>query len=174
MSRIIWPTPGLRMTLKIPWHTTNIFMDDDPNPPVPSFFLNGLVHRYDRLKNFNINTVYPNYGLRQGQRFVIFHHGHFVESIYQLMTTLKNLIFPLQQRPTEMRFGTWRRKISPGSTSSGPPWGAPGIGVKMWKSSMTRCWTRRNSGRWSKTWPQAWRPNTVSRPRIWVDGSSPR
>ncbi len=89
--------------LKIPWHTTNIFMDDDPNPPVPSFFLNGLVHRYDRLKNFNINTVYPNYGLRQGQRFVIFHHGHFVESIYQLMTTLKDLIFPLQQRPTEMK-----------------------------------------------------------------------
>ncbi len=89
--------------LEIPWHTTNIFMDDDPNPPVPSFFLNGLVHRYDRLKNFNINTVYPNYGLSQGQRCVIFHHGHFVESIYQLMTTLKDWIFPSQQRPTAMK-----------------------------------------------------------------------
>ncbi|MGO9175038.1 MAG: metallophosphoesterase [Desulfobaccales bacterium] len=88
--------------LEIPWHTTNIFMDDDPNRQVPCFFLNGLVHRYDRLKNFNINTVYPNYGLRQGQRFVIFHHGHFVESIYKLMTTLKDCIFP-QQRPTEMK-----------------------------------------------------------------------
>lgn len=85
--------------LEIPWHTTHIFMDDDPNPPVPSFFLNGLVHRYDRLKNFNINTVYPNYGLRQGVRYVIFHHGHFVESIYKLMTNLKNLIFPGQPLP---------------------------------------------------------------------------
>jgi hypothetical protein len=89
--------------LRIPWHTTHIFMDDDPNPPVPSFFLNGLVHRCDRLKNFNINTGYLNYGLRQGQRWVIFHDGHFVESIYQLMTTLKDLIFPPQQRPTEMK-----------------------------------------------------------------------
>jgi len=67
--------------LKIPWHATNIFMDDDKNPPVPSFFLNGIVHRYDRLANFNINTVYPNYGLRRGNLAVIFHHGHFVESI---------------------------------------------------------------------------------------------
>jgi hypothetical protein len=83
--------------LENPWHTTNIFMDDDPNPPVPSFLLNGLLHRYDRLKDFNINTVYPNYGLRHGNRCVIFHHGHFVESIYQLMTTLKNLIFPERQ-----------------------------------------------------------------------------
>ena len=54
----------------------------------------------DRLKTFDINTVYPNYGLRQGGRCVIFHHGHFVESIYLLMTTLKNLIFPEQKALT--------------------------------------------------------------------------
>jgi len=93
-------------SLKIPWHTTNIFMEDDPNPWVPSFFLNGLLQRYDRLKNFNINTVYPNYGLRQGDRCVIFHHGHFIESIYQLMTTLKDLIFP-QQRPVDRKVLVW-------------------------------------------------------------------
>ena len=35
----------------------------------------------------------------QGNRCVIFHHGHFIESIYQLMTILKNLIFPqLEER----------------------------------------------------------------------------
>ena len=79
--------------LKIPWHNTNIFMEGDPNP-VPSFFLNGIIHRYKHLKKFNINTAYPNFGLRQGDRCVLFHHGHFIESIYQLMTTLKNLIFP--------------------------------------------------------------------------------
>jgi predicted phosphodiesterase len=79
--------------LAVPWHTTNIFMEGDPYP-VPSFFLNRLVQRYDHLKTFNINTAYPNFGLIKGNRCVLFHHGHFIESIYQLMTTLKNLIFP--------------------------------------------------------------------------------
>jgi UDP-2,3-diacylglucosamine pyrophosphatase LpxH len=79
--------------LKIPWHATNIFMDEDPHP-VPSFFLTKLVQRYDHLRDFTIYTAYPNFGLRRGSRAVIFHHGHFIESIYQFMTTLKNLIFP--------------------------------------------------------------------------------
>ncbi len=79
-----------------PWHATNIFMTDDPNP-VPSFFLNALLHHYDHLKDITINTAYPNFGLMKGNRGVIFHHGHFIESIYQLMTTLKNLIFPEQK-----------------------------------------------------------------------------
>jgi hypothetical protein len=84
--------------LDIPWHTTNIFMEDDPNP-VPSFFLNGLLHRFGHLKDFNIKTAYPNFGLRRDNRCVTFHHGHFIESIYQLMTNLRNLIFPeLEQR----------------------------------------------------------------------------
>jgi hypothetical protein len=71
-------------------------MEDDPHP-VPSFFLNRLLQRYDHLQDFQINTVYPNFGLIKGNRCVIFHHGHFIESIYQLMTTLKNLIFPEQE-----------------------------------------------------------------------------
>jgi len=89
-------------SLDNPWHTTNIFMIDDLNP-VPSFFLNALMHRYDHLKNLTITTAYPNFGLMQGQRGVIFHHGHFIESIYQLMTILKNLIFPqLEEVPRKI------------------------------------------------------------------------
>jgi hypothetical protein len=87
--------------LKVPWHTTNIFMEDDANP-VPSFLLNGLLHRYEHLKDFTINTAYPNFGLMRGNRCVIFHHGHFIESIYKLMTTLKNLIFPEQEQRYRM------------------------------------------------------------------------
>jgi hypothetical protein len=93
---------GPKTLLDIPWHTTNIFMADDPNP-VPSYFLNALLHRYDHLKDFTINTAYPNFGLIKGNRCVLFHHGHFVESIYLLMTTLKNLIFPEQK--------DWTRKV---------------------------------------------------------------
>jgi hypothetical protein len=54
--------PGKDVLADPPWHTTNIFMADDPNP-VPSFFLNSLLHRYDNLKDFTINTAYPNFGL---------------------------------------------------------------------------------------------------------------
>jgi hypothetical protein len=89
-------------SLENPWHTTNIFLADDPHT-VPSFFLNALLHRYEHLKDLTINTAYPNFGLMQGQRGVIFHHGHFIESIYQLMTILKNLIFPkLVEEPRQM------------------------------------------------------------------------
>jgi hypothetical protein len=88
--------------LEPPWHATNIFMEDDPNP-VPSFFLNGVVHRYPHLKNFDIHTAYPNFGLMHGKRCVLFHHGHFIESLYQLMTTLKNMLFPeLKKRYREI------------------------------------------------------------------------
>jgi hypothetical protein len=79
-----------------PWHATNIFMIDDPNQ-VPSFFLTALLKRYKNLKGKTINTAYPIFGLMKGNRSVIFHHGHFIESIYQLMTTLKSLIFPEQK-----------------------------------------------------------------------------
>ena len=91
--------PGKDILAEPPWHTTNIFMElkeEEPNQ-VPSFFLNALLKRYHHLNNLTINTVYPNFGLIKGNRSVIFHHGHFVESIYQLMTTLKNLIFPDQK-----------------------------------------------------------------------------
>lgn len=56
------------------------------------------MHRYSHLKDFNIYTAYPNFGLIRGDRAVIFHHGHFVESIYHLMTTLENMIFPSQRK----------------------------------------------------------------------------
>ncbi|MCX5888638.1 MAG: hypothetical protein NTY36_04210 [Deltaproteobacteria bacterium] len=91
--------PGKDFLADPPWHTTNIFMIDDPNP-VPSYFLNALLRRYGHLKDMTINTAYPNFGLMKGNRSVIFHHGHFIESIYQLMTTLKNLIFPRLQEET--------------------------------------------------------------------------
>lgn len=81
--------------LKVPWHTTKMF---DPNPPVPAAFLNGIISRYRHLpKNrFCVNTVYPNYGIMSEElnRCVIFSHGHFVESMYTLMSFLRQLMFP--------------------------------------------------------------------------------
>jgi len=86
--------------LPIPWHATNMFVGNDPNP-VPSYFLTRLVNRFSHLKDFVITTAYPNFGLfrEDGQKCVIFHHGHFIEPLYQLMSSLMSLIFPDREKP---------------------------------------------------------------------------
>lgn len=86
--------------LDIPWHTSKMFMEDDPTI-VPSYFLTNLVKRSGHLKDEVIYTAYPNFGLfREGsQKCVIFHHGHFIETLYQLMTTVRSLFFPNREKP---------------------------------------------------------------------------
>ena len=83
--------------LNIPWHATDVFN----HRSVPSHFLTRLAQRFEHLKDIVITTAYPNYGIlgKDGQKCVIFHHGHFIEAIYQLMSTLKTLIFPERQKP---------------------------------------------------------------------------
>lgn len=78
--------------LKVPWHTTEMF---DPDP-VPSVFIEGIIHRFPGLENQRIKTVYPNLALitEDERRCVIFSHGHFIESMYMLMSTLRRLMFP--------------------------------------------------------------------------------
>lgn len=66
--------------LDVPWHTTKMFVEKDPNP-LPCYFLTKLVQRFDHLKakNFQITTAYPNFGLLSDdlRKAVIFTHGHF-------------------------------------------------------------------------------------------------
>ena len=74
--------------LSIPWHATKMFLDKDADQ-VPSYFLTRLVNRYDHLKKFTITTAYPNFGLfrEDTQKCVVFTHGHFIEPLYQLLST---------------------------------------------------------------------------------------
>ncbi|MEH0157447.1 metallophosphoesterase [Limibacter armeniacum] len=81
-----------------PWHTTKMFNPD----PVPSLFLKGLINRNASLKNkVSVNVVYPNLGIldTEGKKCVVFSHGHYVESLYSLMTTLKTMIIPDREKP---------------------------------------------------------------------------
>ncbi len=91
--------------LPIPWHTTKIFVENDRNP-VPSYFLTRLVEskRFPHLTSFPINVAYPNFGLvtEDNRKCVIFHHGHFIESLYQLMSILKDLFLPEHVMPTQI------------------------------------------------------------------------
>ncbi len=82
--------PGSR--LEIPWHTTKMFSPD----LVRGYFVTDLIQRYPHLKDAVISIVYPNYALvgSDGQKCVIFSHGHYIESLYSLMSTLNTMIFP--------------------------------------------------------------------------------
>lgn len=83
--------------LPAPWHTTKMFAP----ALVPEFFLTNLLRRYPHLRDASVNVIYPNYAIvnNDGQKCIIFSHGHYVESIYSLMTTLNTMFFPNRKRP---------------------------------------------------------------------------
>ncbi len=81
-----------------PWHTTKMIAPDF----VPERFMTSLLRRHPHLKDALIEVVYPNYAMfsNDSQRCLLITHGHYVESIYSLMSTLNTMIFPGRQRPT--------------------------------------------------------------------------
>lgn len=90
--------------LPVPWHTTKMLFSEyesKPEPeyeskPIPNYFLTNLIQRYPHLKakDATISVIYPNYALQNSQRCVIFSHGHYVEPLYSLMSTLNSMLFP--------------------------------------------------------------------------------
>ena len=78
-----------------PWHTTKMIGPHD----VPSLFADAVVKRCSWLGDVSVITVYPNLALIDGDKLVIFSHGHFTEEIYLLMTTLADAMFPKRDRP---------------------------------------------------------------------------
>ena len=94
-------TIGWGQNIPAPWHATNIF--NSPKP-LASYFLTRMVRRIPRLKDWTIETAYPNFGVRSEvePKCVIFHHGHLVESMYTIMSTLKTMLFPGREMPTDV------------------------------------------------------------------------
>ncbi|NIO29518.1 MAG: hypothetical protein GTO29_13305 [Candidatus Latescibacteria bacterium] len=88
--------------LPIPWHVTRMF-EKNPSKLPQAYLLTTLIQRHAHLgKNgIEINAAYPNYGIlsRDEQKCVIFHHGHFIDSLYTLMSFLKTLVFPKREMP---------------------------------------------------------------------------
>ncbi|MEJ7766751.1 MAG: metallophosphoesterase, partial [Chitinophagaceae bacterium] len=78
-------------------HSTDMF-----NPQkVPENLLNALVQRYPHLRDVNVFATYPAHAIlsEDKQKCVIFCHGHYVESMYSLMTSLRSKIFPDRLKP---------------------------------------------------------------------------
>ena len=88
-----------------PWHVTRMFersgVDFQPGDEYPTADLLGALMRR-RLGNDSVTVkiAYPNLGLTSpdGSATVVFHHGHFIESMYLLMTSLRLALFPASAR----------------------------------------------------------------------------
>ena len=88
------------------WHTTKVFMDMQGKDRLVHQSLTGIARSVPFLSDLEILTAYPNFGVLgssgAGERCVIFHHGHFIESAYYLMSTAASLIFSDHQVPGDV------------------------------------------------------------------------
>jgi hypothetical protein len=103
------------------WNATNIFVAParagqgaSALKSLESYMLQGIARRFNHLKDLIIPIAYPSLGLLKPdlRRAVIFNHGHYIESIYLLMSTLKTLLFPDRKPPEtvwdiEAENGAW-------------------------------------------------------------------
>jgi UDP-2,3-diacylglucosamine pyrophosphatase LpxH len=84
-----------------PWHTTNIFKRRKRN--IQYDLLTELARRTGCPKELVITTAYPNFGLPERNngtgKCIVFTHGHFIETIYYLVSTLRNIILPNREPP---------------------------------------------------------------------------
>jgi len=79
-----------------PWHVTRLFPRAG-DPPLEAELLSALVSR--RLdRRASVKVVYPNFAVESADktRVVVFHHGHYVEPLYRLMSLMKASMFPGQ------------------------------------------------------------------------------
>jgi hypothetical protein len=85
--------------LPSPWHTTKMFDVDLVNCRL----LNAVIGRKSHLsdRGVHVGTVYPNLAFESSdrERRVIFSHGHFVESVYMLMSAIGDFVFPSRKMP---------------------------------------------------------------------------
>jgi Calcineurin-like phosphoesterase len=84
--------------LRDPLHVTGLRPDDEL-PHVPSRWMNALLHREVPTAGAEVRVIYPNMALQRPgtDRTVVVSHGHFTESIYSLMSQLKDILFPNQR-----------------------------------------------------------------------------
>jgi hypothetical protein len=87
-----------------PWHTTKL-MPADERPTASSALLTGLTRvQAGGDTGIEVRMSYPNLALRtpDGRRSLIVSHGHFTESIYTLMSRLRDILYPGQTVPTDI------------------------------------------------------------------------
>jgi hypothetical protein len=83
-------------------HATKMF----DNPEINCELLTSLIQVYPHLKSKNVmvKAVYPAFAQRNkaSGKCVIFSHGHFIEGMYSLMTSIDEMLFPERQKPDSL------------------------------------------------------------------------
>jgi hypothetical protein len=84
--------------LAAPWHTTKLEPAAE-RPAASSALLTGLIRSQPGCAGIDVRVSYPNLALRTPDevRCLIVSHGHFTESIYSLMSQLKDILYPGQR-----------------------------------------------------------------------------
>ncbi|PJZ75924.1 metallophosphoesterase [Leptospira neocaledonica] len=74
------------------WHTTKMVNPDF----IQSDLLTGILRRNKKLKRAEAVIAYPNLEIpsKNGKRSVFLTHGHFLENIYSLMSTVQRVLLP--------------------------------------------------------------------------------
>jgi len=92
-------------TLVAPWHTTGLEHSAE-RPEASSALLTALSRSQAGGSAINVRVAYPNLALRSpdGRRSLVISHGHFTESIYSLMSRLRDVLYPGQRSkpPTDI------------------------------------------------------------------------
>jgi len=85
--------------LVAPWHTTKLVPAAE-HPVANSTLLTGLARSQPGGTGVSVEVSYPNLALRtpDGRRCLVVSHGHFTESIYTLMSQLRNVLYPGQRQ----------------------------------------------------------------------------
>jgi len=94
----------LDQPLRSPRHTTPMLGARDEQP-TRAPMLTALVNRSGD-DDLQVQCVYPNLAFlsADGRKGLVFHHGHFVESMYRLMSQLNQIVF---DHPTEPDIVQW-------------------------------------------------------------------
>ena len=80
-----------------PWHTTKLVPAAE-HPVASSTLLTGLARSQAGGTEVEVHVSYPNLALRttDERRCLVVSHGHFTESIYTLMSRLRDILYPGQ------------------------------------------------------------------------------
>jgi hypothetical protein len=82
-----------------PWHTTKLVPTAE-RPVASSTLLTGLARSQAGAADVKVHVSYPNLALRtpDERRCLVVSHGHFTESIYTLMSQLRDILYPGQRQ----------------------------------------------------------------------------
>lgn len=94
-----------------PWHTTKLLPGAE-RPVASSALLTGLARSQASGTGVEVRVSYPNLALRtpDERRCLIVSHGHYTESIYTLMSRLRDILYPGQRQGPPSDIGQLERE----------------------------------------------------------------